>query len=259
VTHYTAKLYRKPSGTWIPGPTLDADGENFALKPEDNGKAYYVIKIPSAQAYYVMYEMTRANDPYIDSVEFTDVDGDGAKDFAFKYDCAGHQLPGSGYPEIDMIAYSMTYDASLPALDAIANFNATSTTSTWYLDWFSNFSAVNKGIAISSVEFKINQTDLTPIQLKQMTIPGMGTVDGSSFVRTTTGTEILWTYTFSYNFWNAYYLYRLTDSTNKFYWTTKIETTLSGFNNTLATLTIYYLVAQTGASASKTDGVQMYY
>jgi hypothetical protein len=92
-----------------------------------------------------------------------------------------------------------------------------------------------------------------------MSIPGMGILDGSSFVRTQTGTTIIWTYTYSYNFWNAYYLYRLTDSTNKFYWTTQIESTLSGFNNTVCTLTIYYLVAQTGASTSKTDGVQLYY
>jgi hypothetical protein len=90
-----------------------------------------------------------------------------------------------------------------------------------------------------------------------MVIPGYGTIDGSNFVRSQTGTETIWTYTWSYVFYQAKYLYRLTNELNRYYWTTQIETTLNSGGNITATITLYDLVAQTMGSASKTDSVNL--
>jgi hypothetical protein len=253
-TNYVVKLYKNHGGTWIPGPTLDADGEYFDLKPEDNGYCWAVVTIPSGQAFYVDYVKIKAEDPYISSYIYTDVDGDGTKDFAFQYDMRNHAIPASGYPIIAMQGYILTYDASFTGLNDLANATAIGqTTTTKYYNYYLAFSAAKKGVAIYKVEVRAVTTDETKVRLRKLEIPGIGNLDGSSFERIVTATDIRWTYTLTYNFDNALYLKRMAQDNNEYDMTLQLEYTLANSDDIQIGLYVYYLTAQTEAGATASD------
>lgn len=255
-TNFNVKLYKNHGGQWIPGPTLDSDGENFELQSIDNGYGWFVWTIPSGQAYYVDYQKIadKTRDPYIVGYQYVDVDGDTVKEFAFQYDFKNHAIPASGYPEVTMTGYLITYDSSFTGINDLSNSTGISTTTTTkYYDYYLAFSDVNKGVAIYQAEVKAQTTDITRVRFKYLEIPGLGNLPASSFSFYKTSSELIWTKTFSSNFDNALYLTYKTGQNNRFDTQLTIEYTLQDGDDILITITFYYLVAQTEAGASTSD------
>lgn len=259
VTNYNLQLYRNTGGRWIPGPALDSSGENFEMKSEDNGYAWFVWQPVSGQNYYCDYKKTMANDPYIVGYQYVDADGDTDKEFCFQYDFKNHGITGSGYPEITFQGYAITYDGSFTGIvdwNSTADGNSTSigtSTVSKFYDYYLAFSAEKKGVAIYEIEVKAATTDLTKVRFEKLEIPGLGNVASSAFSRSVTSTEIIWRYTFSYEFDKSHYLVHNVGANNRYDMQLEIEYTLAGSDEILITLTVYYLVAVTEAGTSTSD------
>lgn len=240
-------------GQWIMGPS--GDNVYFDLKPADNGYGWIAVVVLSGQTQYVDYNKIKSSDPYITNVVYTDVTGDGKKEFVFQYDFKNHAIPSSGYPVVWFYCYLSAQDTAFTGINTLSNSTAIGTsTVTKYYDYSLSLSAEKKTIAIYAIELKATTTDLTKVKLQKMQIPSLGYVDVSAFTKLTTSTDIRWTYTFSNGeFNNALYLSRFPSAANKWDMQTQIEFTLSGGDNILITLTVYYLAAQTEAGATKTS------
>ncbi len=241
-------------GHWIMGPS----GNNvyLTLKSEDNGFAWIALPLLSAQYYYVDYQKIRANDPYIVDYQYTDVSGDGKKEFVFKYDFRNHAVPSSGYPVIQFYGYLMAQDTSFAGAGVAAYTNVTvgTATVTHYDDLYMTVSAEKTSIAIYAIEYRLyNTTDITKISLMKMQIPTLGYVDGSAFTKLITASDIRYTYTFSNGIFDgALYLSRYPNSLNKWYMQTETQCTLgSGYHATIEVI-LYYLTAQTEAGNTQT-------
>lgn len=255
-TNYKLYWYTRQGTTWIYHET--GNNKYVSLTPADTGYLWVVVTIPSAQAFYVDYPKIVSTNQYIDQYMYTDVDGDGVKEFAFRYDMKGHAIPNSGYPSITFLGFILTYEASFPG---ITHWNSTSlgnstsigtTTVSKFYSYYFTFATAKSAIGIYKVEFKINGTDITKARLKKFNVPSLGFIDGSLFTQTITGTDILWTYEITRSFDGALYVKYPANSNNRFDLTEEVEWTLGATDHITCTTTIYYLVAQTEAGASAT-------
>jgi hypothetical protein len=224
------------------------------LTPEDGGYLWVVMKIPSGQTKYVDYQKIMEMNQYVTQYLYTDIDGDGTKDFAFRYDMKGHAIPNSGYPSITFMGFLLKYDATFTGFNNLGNdAGIGSTTQTKFYSYYLSFSASKQGIAIWKVEVKVNTTDETKVRLKKLEVPGLGYLDVSAFDTVYTSTEIRWTYTISKNFDGALYLKHATNANNRYEMTLSLEYTLVHPDDILVTTTVYYLIAQTEAGKTASD------
>lgn len=251
-TNYKAYWYSRRGSEWIYHAT--GDDKYVTLTQADGGYMWVVITIPTSQAFYVDYPKIIKNNDYIDSYLYTDVDEDGKKEFAFKYDMKGHPIPDSDYPAVTFQGFIITYDASFTGLNDLANETAIGTsTVTKFKSYYLAFAAATKGVAIYKVELKITTTDETKIRLDKLEIPGIGYLDGSAFSKSYTASDIRYTYTISNNFDGAIYLKHPNNANNEYDMTLGLECTLASSDDILVTLTVFYLVAQTEAGTSTND------
>jgi hypothetical protein len=263
-TDYTCQIYYERGGQFIPGAVLDQDGEQVEMttQEDDVGFAWVVYKIPSGKSYYFDYSKTLANDAFYTGkvYRYFDIDSDDKKDFCLKYDFRGHSIPASGYPEIPLKGYLLTYDSGAAMIN-LANSTGigAGASKTVTHQWYLTISAVKKAIAIYKVQLVATTTDETAVRLKKLEIPGRGTWDVSRFSSDQTSTQLRWTYTFTSTFDGALYLTRAAnDNLNQFEMNTEIEYLLTGTSPTgdiQITLNVYYLVAQTEAGATLTDSL----
>ena len=254
-TNYKLYWYSRVGGTGDWSYLETGNNKYVSLTPVDAGYLWVVIDIPSGQAFYVDYQkILKQNKGYVETYQYVDVDGDGVKSFAFKYNMKGHGIPNSGYPSITFLGFILTYDASFTGLNDLANDTAIGTaTNTVYYDYYASFAASKKAIAVRKIEVKVTTMDETKIKLKKLNVPGMGYLDGSVFDQSFTATDIKWTYTITNNFDNALYLQLPANSQNRFDMTLGLEYTLASSDDILVTVTVYYLVAQTEAGTSFSD------
>jgi hypothetical protein len=257
-TNYKLYWYSRVGGDWM---YLETGNNKYVdLTAEDNGYLWVVVTIPSGQAFYVDYLEIMRKNSYITQYQYIDVDNDGVKEFAFCYDMHGHQIPNSGYPGITFKGFILTYDSSFTGLNDLTNETAIGgTTTTKYKEYYLAMSATKKGVAIYKVEVKITTTDETKVRLKKLNIPGLGYLDGSTFVKTYTASDIRYTYTITNTFDGALYLKHPANAQNRYDMTLGLEYTLSGSDDILITLTVYYLVAQTEAGSSTSDSFYAQY
>lgn len=251
-TNYKLYWYSRQGGSWNFLET--GNNKYITLTPADNGYVWVVITIPTGQAYYVDYQKICSTNQPVESYEYVDVDGDGVREFAFKYNMQGQPIPNSGYPSITFLGFLLTYDASFTGLNNLGNETGIGTaTTTKYKDYYLSFSAAKKGVALWKVEVKITSTDESKVRLKKLNIPGLGYLDGGSFTKIYTATDYRYTYTVSPNFNGALYLKHAANAQNRYDMTLGLEYTLATNDDILITLTVYYLVAQTEASTSTSD------
>lgn len=251
-TNYTLYWYTRQGTNWLYHET--GDNKYVTLTAEDGGYMWVVVKIPSGQKKYVDYQKTTQMNQYISQYLYTDVDGDGVKDFAFKYDMKGHAIPNSGYPSITFMGFLLSQDPSLTGINNLANSTGIGlTTNTRFYDYYLAFSEEKVGIAIWKVEVKITTTDETKVRLKSLEVPGLGFLDGSSFDKVYTSTDYRYTYTIASTFDGALYVKHPANSANKYDMTMALEYTLTGSDAILVTVTVYWLKAQTEAGTSTSD------
>jgi hypothetical protein len=252
-TNYKLYWYTRQGTQWIYKET--GTNKYVTLTPQDGGILWVVVVIPSGQAYYVDYQKIKSNNGgYVTDYQYTDVDGDGVKEFAFAYNMKGQPIPNSGYPSVTFLGFLLTYDASFTGLNNLANATGIgSTTTTKFYDYYLAFSAAKKGVGIYKVEVKVTSTDETKVRLKKLNVPGLGYLDGSVFTKTVTATDYRYDYQIATNFDGALYLSYATNTNNRYDSTLSLEYTLTHPDDILITLTYYYFVAQTEAGASVTD------
>jgi hypothetical protein len=252
--HFSGGHFTPDSGAYNPAAT-----NYFDAVASDMGYAWIMVQAHSTTADYVDYQKILAASPlssggYIAGYQYTDVDGDGQKEFVFQYSLKNQAIPNSGYPVASFSSYAITYEAS-PTLPAITNLTSIGTSTVQkYLEWYEAQTTVKKGIAIYKVQVTIGTTDETKVRLKNMQIPGMGLVDQSSFDKTFTSTDIRYTYTFSSGFDGALYIIYMPNSQNKNYFTSQLEFTLPS-GNVDVTLSLFTLIPPTEAGSSLTDPV----
>jgi len=251
-TNYKLYWYTRQGSAWLYKGT--GTGVYVTLEPADAGYLWVVMSIPSGQAFYVDYQKIVTTNQYIDSYLYTDVDGDGVKEFAFQYNMKGQQLPSSGYPSITFYGFITTYDASFTGFNDLTNDTAIGqTTNTQYYSYYLSASAAKKGIAIWKVEVKITTTDESKVKLKKLNVPNIGYLDGSAFDKIYTATDYRYVYTIARSFDGANYVTLASNANNRFDMTLSLEYTLANSDDILITTTVYYLVAQTEASTSCTE------
>lgn len=251
-TNYKIYWYTRQGTQWIYHET--GDDKYVTLTEADAGVLWVVLTIPTSQAFYVDYQKIVSNNQYINSYLYQDIDGDGVKEFAFPYDMKNQPIPNSGYPAITFMGFTLTYEASFTGLNDLANETAIGTAAvTKFKDYYLSFATAKSAVAIYKVEVKITTTDETKIRLKKLNIPRLGYLDGSSFSKAFTASDIRYTYTIASNFDGCVYLAYAANTQNRFDMTLGLEYTLAGSDDILVTLTVYYLVAQTEAGTSTSD------
>ena len=247
--HFNGGVWTPDSGAYVPANT-----NYYTAKAVDNGFAWIMVSVPSGQAFYVDYQKIRQGDSYVSGIMYTDVDGDGQKDFVFQYDLRSHEIPNSGYPVISFISYLITYDSSFTGLSAGVNVTAIGTSTTQkYVESYFAMSAEKKGVALYQIRLKVNTTDDTRVKLEKLTIPGIGQLDGSAFSKVTTDTSLIWTYTIATTFNGADYITRMPNALNKYYCNIQLQLTLQASDQLLFYLYGDYLEAQTGAGKTTTQ------
>jgi len=257
-TNYKLYWYSRQGLQWIYHET--GNNKYVSLTPADGGHLWVVVAIPSGQAFYVDYQKIVSINQYVDAYEYVDVDGDGVREYAFKYSMKGQPIPNSGYPSITFLGFLITYDSSFTGLNDIANETAIGgSTTTKFKSYYLAFSAAKKGVAIWKIEAKITSTDESKIRLKKLNVPGLGYLDGSAFSKIYTASDYRYVYTISNNFDGALYVKHPSNALNEYDMTLGLEYTLSNGDDILVTLTVYYLVAQTEASTSTTDSFYAQY
>lgn len=223
------------------------------MTSEDRAYLYVAVLIHASANFHVDAQKIVDTNSYIDSVMFFDIDDDTVSEFVFKYDMADHSIPNSGYPAIAFKAHCFADDTSFAAvssLDDLGNVGATKVTK--WMEWDMTFSAAAKAVPLAKIEFKVNRTDTTLVQLKQIEVPGRGFLDSSNLVFDETSSFYRWTYTYGLTYDKAYYSKCPTGTKLTRDVDVKADFTL-GSTNVTCTLTIWYIDPQTGTLSSDTD------
>jgi hypothetical protein len=252
--HFSGGHFTPDAGGYDPSVT-----NYFDAVSSDNGYAWIMVQAHSTSAYYIDYQKILSASPlsaggYIAGYQYTDVDGDGQKEFVFEYSLKNQAIPSAGFPVASFSAYGITYETSttLPHQTNLTGIGTSDTTK--YIDWYEAQTTVKKGVAIYKVQLTVDTTDETKVRLKNMQIPGLGQVDVSSFDKTFTSTDIRYTYTFSNGFDGADYILYMPNTQNKNYFSTALEFNLPS-GNVDVTLTLFTLIPPTEAGTSLTDVV----
>lgn len=242
---YGNKVYSRML-TEIANPTSTQD--LLDMRAEYGGYVYAAIHIPSGKYFYVDYTKMM-QDPYLAGYQFLDIDNSGQQSFVFQYNMQNHYIPNQGFPVITFKVYLMEFDTGFGAgsigLQAPAN---NLTTGASQIDmvakWYYNVTSAKKYIGIYEIELKINTTDLTKVNLKNMEIPGRGQVAVASFTKWQTATDIRYSLTFSQsNYFGALYEGLLPNAAdNEFDMYATLSFTLPSDHVSL-TLTLYCLNA----------------
>jgi len=250
-TNYYCYWYANRPGGWI---MLGSGDQSIELTEQDYGFIYAVVEIPSGQSYYVDFAETKLKNARVVSVSYDDPDGDGYKEFVFKFNMANIPKPASGNPTVYFYPYFIAYQK--PSINSPADITGIGTASVdKYIEWYVSFANEKKGYGIVKVEFEINTTDTSKIQLDRMNIPGIGYLTGDQFGTPIKGTNSLtWTYEIGNNLFTANYIKYGANQLNKFEFTTQVTCQLAAGDKIAATITIYGM-SVTGTMETITDTV----
>jgi len=254
-TNYNLYWYTKRGTTWVyhgTGGTV-ASPVYVDMTPEDSAELYVAVKIVASQNYHIDAAKIAETNSDIKETMWADIDEDTISEFVFKYDMKGHSIPNSGYPAITFKAHCYADDTSFNGVSSLANLGDIGATKvTKWMEWDSIFSATGKAVPITKIEFKVNQTDTTLVQLKQIQLPGRGFVDASNLAFSETASDYRWTYTYGTTYATAYYYtsqagYKTTKDMD-----VKADFTLGSINVTCS-LTMWWLDPEAGTQSSDTD------
>jgi hypothetical protein len=111
-------------------------------------------------------------------------------------------------------------------------------------------SAEKKGVAVYKIELKVNSTDTSKWDLKNVNVPGIGYLSGSNFQEQILENYVIYTYIIGSDLKNAVYWQLPANTNNKFDLTVGIEFRLASGDKLNWTLTVYQL---TPSETSITD------
>jgi hypothetical protein len=254
--HYVNGAYSAEGAAYDPSKT-----QYFTATAADNGIMYIEIK-PHSTTYYIDYNtiMTREGGVgYVKGVSYiSDPLADGHKDFIFQFDLKGQTVPNSGFPIASFTAWAIAYESSLPALTSPGNFSEIELVSVpKYAEWDVTFVAAGNAIAVYQIELIFGNatntvTDQGKAQIKSMSFPGLGTIDGQSFGNPQfTTQDIRYSYSFATSLYGADYILLLANQNNKFPINVQFQFLLSSAEEIPIRLLIrYYDNAGAGQSIS---------
>lgn len=256
--NYTITYWRLQSdGAYMLLGTGAAGTVTIETQPQDNGVIYASVEPRSGQHFYVDKASTKNNNPRLSAATFFDIDQDGYKEFVFPFSVAGLTAPIGSLATATVYPYFIKYGLLSDTVAADISTIGTAAVDE-YIQWYCTEAAAKEGFAIVKVEFEVNTTDATKVELKQMNIPGVGIVQGDQFVATkgSTTTTYAWTVT-PYNLAGANYLTLSTNQLNKFDFTTKVTCNLATSDVITATCNIYGIGETGTAIATITDTMNL--
>jgi hypothetical protein len=261
--HYVNGQYSAEGATYNPAQT-----NYFTATPSDNGNMWIEVKPHSSQNYFINYEKilaTQSLPGYVVGVQYiSDPLGDGHKDFIFQFNLKGQPVPSAGsYPVLSFQAWAMGYDTSfgglvsVPTMTNVSEIELVSVPK--YEEFDATMSAEKLGIALYKVVVQIGNsssavTDQTKLQIKSLSIPNLGTIDGTSFDQAFTTTDIRYTYTISSSLYGADYIMLPANGNNKFPFNLQVQCTLSSGDQIPVSITLYYMDT-TGTGHSSAYGI----
>lgn len=251
-------LWYRYDGGWI--QLASGDAQDLSVPSADNNVVYLALEYPGTPTWYVDYEKTLSMNRHLSWYGYQDITGDDVEEYIFKVDISDSAYASAtGKWNMPIVnSYLLEYDASFAYPTAgqpadIASIGTSETTK--YLKWYTEVSAEKKGIAVYKVVLKVNTTDISKVSLSKMNVPGVGYLDGSSFVQDVLSDQIKWTYTISNNvLYGAKFIKRPKNDPNEFKFTTAIKFNLATSDVLEFTHTIYELSAAE-ASVSDSDPV----
>jgi len=247
-TNFALNWFGSRGGGYILLGSAAAATSTVEITPQDYGVIYAAVEPQSGQAYYVDAPTTKANNPRVQSWDYFDIDGDGYKEFVFKFSVANLEKPIGSNAVVYIYPYFIEYSA--PRITTPGDITGIGTAlNTTYIQWYLDFSASKKGVAVTKVEIEFNSTDQSLVTLSNVNIPGIGFKTGDTFTPFRGSSTYTYTYTISPNLNTADYLTLNTNQLNKFEFTTKLDCTFSANLNLTATINIYTL-DQTGTPAA---------
>ena len=253
-TNYGVYWYANRGGGWI----LLGSGDDALIEAteQDGGFAYAVVEVPSGQAYYVDASETKLKNPRVYAVSYEDPDGDGYKEFVFKFSLYNIPKPASGNPTVYFYPYFMAYEK--PSINSPSDISGIGTAiTTQYIEWYLSFSNEKKAFALAKIELTVNTTDTSKITIQHINIPGVGYLSGDALGAPYKGTSTLtWTYTIGNNLMQAAYIKYGQNQLNKFEFTTELQTQLESGDVLTFTITIYGFTSS-GTLTTITDTVNL--
>ena len=237
-TDYDSYWFRSSGAGWM---SLGSGEKQIEVTQQDNGYIWVVVKAHSGQDLYVDAVKTKAQNPRISEVRFDDIDDDGYKEFAFRFSMMDIPKTIGAVPEVYVYPYLLAYEA--PTINTADDIDGIGTAASQkFIEWYVTFATTRKGYALTKVEFEINTTDTTKIQLNRMNIPAVGYKTGDQFGVPLRGTGTLtWTYTIGSNLQTAAYILYGANMLNKFDFTTQLTCNLASGDVITATINIYAL------------------
>ena len=229
---------------------------SLSIIPSDQNTVYAMASVPSGQNFYVDYAKTKSMNSRVTNVQYKDITGDGVKELVFTVDLTGipYASATGQYTMPSLVVYLLSYDdsATLTVNDDIYDIGTTQVTK--YLQNYVELAAEKKALAISKVVITVDTNDISKIALTKQNVPGIGYVDGSSFIQNVQSDQIQWTYTVSSTLFGADYVQLPPNTLNRFDFTTAVQLKLASDTVINLTLDIYYLDAS-GASQILTGTV----
>ena len=220
------------------GWVLLGSGDNVNIEIEERDQGYIYVVCETNSSFYLDYAKVKNMNSRVKSVTYEDVDGDSVKEWAFKYSMYNIPPSTAGYPETTFYAYlltkSTTFAMTTPA--AVTGFGAS--TITKYLAYYATMGTAKTGVAVYKIELKVNSTDTSKWELKNVNVPGVGYLSGSNFVEQTLESYTTYTYTIGSNLKDAVYWQLPSNTNDKFDLTAGIEFTNP--NELGWTLTVYW-------------------
>jgi len=244
-TNYKVTWYYYRNGQWIAGPTGQGSTPvSLDVTELDNNYVYAVVTIPSGQSYYVDANKIKSMNSRCDAVLYQDVTGDLVEDFIFRINIADVPVNEKGYIDPDyrmnFYVYLLSYEApSLTAPSALTGIGTSKVTK--FSEFYATFTNTKRAVALCKVEVKYNTTDVTKVTLKNVNIPGLGNIPGTSFTMSKDGTYTYYTYNIGNNLNSALYVTYGTNQPNKFDFTVTHEFLLSSGDTIQCTLTLYFM------------------
>lgn len=260
-TDVSVTYYAKIGGSWhglqpgLPNGALTT----ISLDGTEGGVIYAVCYTGAADTYYVDSAKTkqmnsRCSASGLPSISFETVYSN-TKQWVFPFDM--HNIPPNTRDTADVTfnVALLTYDSTFGFPSAGLGSNITgigsSTKVSEYLTWYLSASLAKKGIAVRSIELKVNETDTTQFAFIKQNIPEVGYIDGQAFTPYPQATQILYSYTIGTDLGSCAYWNLQAGVNNKFDVTTAIDVTISAATTHVWTITIHEL-KPTGNGVSDT-------
>ena len=257
-TNLTTTYYKKVGGDY---KAIGSGTGNTIYVDPTISTVYMGVAVPSGQSYFVAPASTAENnDRRISGYMFSDVTGDGQREWVFEVDVTGLQIQGGQTtPTIDL--YIDSYDDGTASISSPADQTAIGQTAGTnnFIQWEVSLDAVEKADPQYKYEIKINQTDTAMWDAGQsyVDIPNVGKVYLSDMDESQDGTNTYYKYTLGTTLEDANYVTVGSNDNNAVDITGRISTNFDADNEgLLVDLKIYSFTSSQG-TATASDQVKL--